>query len=281
MASPPPPVAAPGPSAPPSELTLKVWEGLQKLLSRPPSPQTLALALRLLSKWRVEVLSNTFDRKSGSKVIGGPFEGMDYSVRASEGSRLARLLGAYEASLHPVIEAIIAKAPDLVIDIGSAEGYYAVGLALRLPAARVLARDASAAAQALCRAHIRANGVEGRVEVGGLFSHADFALCSTTRSVVICDIEGAEDALLDPVAAPGLRDADILVECHPSLVPTPNLTDRIAARFQDSHTITRIGRKLDDSAMPAWMEDLSDLDRLLALWEWRSSPTPWLWMERK
>jgi hypothetical protein len=27
------------------------------------------------------------------------------------------------------------------------------------------------------------------------------------------------------------------------------------------------------------MQELSDLDRLLALWEWRSGPTPWLWME--
>jgi len=25
---------------------------------------------------------------------------------------------------------------------------------------------------------------------------------------------------------------------------------------------------------------LGDLDRLLLLWEWRSTPTPWLWMRR-
>ena len=42
-----------------------------------------------------------------------------------------------------------------------------------------------------------------------------------------------------------------------------------------------IGRALDASGLPDWMESLSDLDRLIALWEWRSGPTPWLWMTRK
>jgi hypothetical protein len=29
------------------------------------------------------------------------------------------------------------------------------------------------------------------------------------------------------------------------------------------------------------MDTLSDFDRLIALWEWRIGPTPWLWMTRK
>ena len=51
------------------------------------------------------------------------------------------------------------------------------------------------------------------------------------------------------------------------------------ARFAATHRITQIDRKLDDAALPDWMEELSDLDRLLALWEWRGGPTPWLWLE--
>lgn len=274
MAIPPPP-----PAQLPSALTLSVTETVKAMLAGPPSADALLRALRHLAKWRAEVVANTLDRRAGTRVISGPFKGMDYVVRASEGSRTARLLGAYEASLHPVIEAIIARAPEVIIDIGSAEGYYAVGFALRLPDTRILARDASDAAQVLCRALAAANGVAARVEVGGLFAPADFALCAAARSVVICDIEGAEDALLDPIVAPGLCHADILVECHPGAAP--GVTDRIAARFAATHTVTRIGRKLDDSGLPGWMEEFSDLDRLIALWEWRASPTPWLWMERR
>lgn len=248
------------------------------MLAGPPSANTLQSALRYLAKWRAEVVANTIEKRHGRLVAHGPFAGMVYDVRASEGTRAARLLGAYEASLHPVIEAIIARAPDLVIDIGSAEGYYAVGLARRLPLARVLARDASDRAQGLCRALAHANGVADRVEIGGLFAHADFDICQARRSVVICDIEGAEDALLDPVAAPALLQADILVECHPGMAK--GVTSRLIGRFQATHRVTEIGRHLDDSGLPDWMEDFSDMDRLIALWEWRSGPTPWLWMER-
>lgn len=262
-----------------SPFTAGVTQTILETLSGPPSAEKLHRALRSLAKWRAELVANTLVNRSGNAVLSGPFAGMDYVVRASEGSRAARHLGAYEASLAPVIEAIIAKAPEVIVDIGSAEGYYAVGLARRLPETRVLARDANPKAQALCAALAKANGVDGRVEIGGIFNHTDFALCNTAKTVVICDIEGAEDGLLDPVAAPGLLKADILVECHDSI--TTGISDRLAARFAASHKVTRIDRKLDDSGLPAWMEELSDLDRLIALWEWRSGPTPWLWMETR
>ena len=263
----------------PSSLTRGVTQTLQELLAGPPSAENLARALRYLAKWRAELVANTVENRQGAMVASGPFKGMSYGVRAAEGTRVARLLGVYEASLHPVIAAIIAKSPDLVVDIGSAEGYYAVGLARCLPGARVLAHDANEAAQDLCRALALANGVAEQVEIGGVFTPADFALCEGARAVVICDIEGAEVALLDPSAGPGLLQADILVECHPGIVP--GVVDTLKTRFGPTHHITEIGRHIDDSGFPAWMEELSDLDRLIALWEWRSGPTPWLWMEKR
>ena len=265
------------PNPPALSFSEAVADRVQSLLAPPVTSNTLNSALRHLAKWRSELVANTVLARSGAVVQSGPFKGMAYPVRASEGSRVARLLGAYEAVLHPVIEAIIARAPDLVIDIGSAEGYYAVGLARRLERTRILARDADDRAQALCRSLAEANGLAERVEVGGLFGHSDFDVCATGRAVVICDIEGGEDALLDPVAAPGLLQADVLVECHPGLAA--GVTERLMARFAATHRITRIDRKLDDATLPEWMQELSDLDRLLALWEWRSGPTPWLWME--
>jgi hypothetical protein len=260
-----------------SPLTLAATSGLRRLADQDPDPVHLNAALRHLAKWRSELVANTISARTGDKICAGPFKGMNYRVRASEGSRAARLLGVYEASLAPVIEAAVARGYPLVVDVGSAEGYYAVGMALRLPAAQVLARDDNPQAQALCRELARLNGVEARVEVGGRMEHRDFDICAAQRTLVICDIEGAEDALLDPIQAPGLLKADILVECHEGMAP--GLTDRLAARFSASHHITRIGRLLDTQALPDWMEEWSDMDRLIALWEWRASPTPWLWMQ--
>ena len=176
-------------------------------------------------------------------------------------------------------EAVIARAYPQVLDIGCAEGYYAVGLARRMTGSRIFAHDTSASARMLAAQLAAANGVSDRVILGGEIGHRDFELCRTARTFVLCDIEGAEEQLLDPVAAPGLRFADILVEVHEGM--KPGLTERLVARFATTHRVTRLGRRIDSGGLPDWTEGLGDLDRLLLLWEWRSSPTPWLWLERK
>ncbi|NJS39944.1 MAG: hypothetical protein HC783_14065 [Rhodobacteraceae bacterium] len=122
------------------------------------------------------------------------------------------------------------------------------------------------------------NGVADRVLVGAEVSHADLAICAAAPTLVLCDIEGAEDALLDPAKAPALLQADILVEVHEA--EAPGLLSRLTERFAATHSITRIDRQLLPDLLPAWTEGLSDLDRLLLLWEWRAGPTPWLWMRR-
>lgn len=258
-----------------TETTLAMVRGV---LDHEASPEALNRALRILTKWRAQLIGNTIQHHDGATVQHGPFQGMSFSTRSTEGARAARLLGAYEASLIPVIEDIIAGGCPLLVDIGSAEGYYAVGMARRMAGTRVLARDASELAQRACRSLAIENGVSQRVEVGGLFGHADFEALEGPR-VVICDIEGAEVELLDPIAAPSLRQTDILVECHDGLVPGATAT--LADRFAASHTVTRIERRLAPDFLPGWMDTFSDLDRLLALWEWRAGPTPWLWMKAK
>ncbi len=262
----------------PTPLTRNATDALAKILDGPPSPERLAGALRLLAKWRTVLLENTLVARSGDRVLAGPFQGMSYPIRASESSRVTRILGGYEASLAPIIESIIARAYPLVIDVGSAEGYYAVGLARRMPGSVIMARDLDPAARTLCAALAEANGVAARVKVGAGMEHTDFAVCAAQPTVIICDIEGAEGALLDPERAPGLLEADILVEVHEG--QQPGLLARLTGRFAASHRITRIDRKLTPEVLPDWAETLSDLDRLLLLWEWRATPTPWLWMER-
>ena len=69
----------------------------------------------------------------------GPFAGMSCISEAICSSLVPKLLGSYESELHQVLNQILETDYQNVIDIGCAEGYYAVGLALRLPNARVYA----------------------------------------------------------------------------------------------------------------------------------------------
>lgn len=261
----------------PSPLTRAASEGLVRLMDGSPSPDRLNASLRHLAKWRAAILENTLVARNGATVLAGPFKGMSYPVRASEGARTARLLGAYEAGLTPIIETLIARAYPLIIDVGCAEGYYATGLARRMPASTIMARDSNPAARDLCAELAAANAVT--LQIGAEMTHADFAICANQPTAILCDIEGAEAALLDPALAPGLLHADILVEVHEAT--HPGLMSTLTARFAPTHTVTRIDRTLRPDLLPDWAETLSDLDRLLLLWEWRATPTPWLWMDRK
>ena len=73
-------------------------------------------------------------QQQGWVVQSGPFAGMVLPDRAcwGDGDLLPKLLGCYEAELHAIIEEILAATPDLVINIGATEGYYAIGMARRL-----------------------------------------------------------------------------------------------------------------------------------------------------
>jgi hypothetical protein len=263
----------------PSQLNKNLQRRVNDLMTGEPTAHRLNMALRLLAKWRAGVLENTLVERSGETILSGPFKGMNYATRTSEGSRNPRLIGSYEASLAPVIEEIVTADYQTVIDIGAAEGYYAVGLALRLPQARVIARDTDEKAHAACAKVAAANGVSERVNIGGAVDHAELGRLIQGRTVIICDVEGAEESLLDPIAAPALCAADILVEVHEGM--KAGRVDLLIGRFAPTHDIRRIERHLDDSGVPAWADGLSDLDRLLLLWEWRSTPTPWLWMRQR
>ena len=73
-------------------------------------------------------------------VRNGPFAGMRYpGVQSVCSTIVPKLIGCYEKELHSVIELICSQQYNSVVDIGCAEGYYAVGLAMRLQNAQLFA----------------------------------------------------------------------------------------------------------------------------------------------
>jgi SAM-dependent methyltransferase len=240
--------------------------------------QLLESVLRVAAIWRSRLLANTLIQLHGAEVQSGLFAGMKYLRTATEGGLLPRLVGSYESELHPHIQALADEGLDTVVDIGCAEGYYAVGLARLLPTIRVEAFDIDPAARKACAELAALNGVSDRVQVGGAFTPERFAAYEGTRTLVFMDIEGHEVSLLDPERAPALRTLKILVETHPG--PT-KLHEKIAARFADSHEIIQVEQAGKTTPLPPFLRGLGHLDQLIATWEWRRWPTPWLVMRPK
>src|SRR5450755_4173812 len=104
---------------------------------------------------RTEILQRV---KSITKmtVQTGPFAGLrlhDVQTWGKGEDVGPQLLGVYEQELHAPLQGFLTKNPSTIINVGCAEGYYAIGLGLRLPQARVWAFDIDARAQDACRAN--------------------------------------------------------------------------------------------------------------------------------
>lgn len=261
------------------KLTVAAVECVRKAVAgwpQAPAAYNLNELLRLLGFWRQQMLTNTYLVHHGPRILAGPFAGMEYVTRATEGALLPRLLGTYEAELHPHLEDFRREGVDCVIDVGCAEGFYAVGLARLMPDAIVHAYDIDPAARAACADLAARNGVEERVVVRELFQPHDFQSFADSRTLVIMDVEGAETELLRPDLAPALAGMRLIVETHGAA-----LLATLRERFQATHNIQQIDIGPKTTELPGWLQELGHLDQLLAVWEWRGCPTPWLVMRPK
>jgi hypothetical protein len=232
-------------------------------------------AFNVVAAYQAARLKPLLVARLGTTVQSGPFAGMRLLGRVSEGAYIPKLLGSYEAELHPFIEEVANAGYDAIINIGCAEGYYAVGLARRANV-RVYAFDIDERARQLCLDLAQLNDVRDRVCVGKEFHTNDFARYAGQRILILCDIEGAELSLLDPTACPVLRDMDLLIEIHRAAGKWTS--DTLFPRFEESHIIAEIAQQPRDAAAHAALSGMSDADRFFALLE-RVEPTRWAFLK--
>ena len=173
-------------------------------------------------------------------VRSGPFQGMKYPGAEAAGSALIpKLLGSYERELHPMIGRLIAKGYDDVIDVGCAEGYYAIGMAMRLPGARIHAYDTSETARDLCSAMARLNGVADQVSVQTTCTPETLiTFPQRGRTLVIVDCEAYEKVLFTPAVRDALKNCDLLIEMHDFLDVT--ISTELEALFRSTHELTNV-----------------------------------------
>ncbi len=99
-------------------------------------------------------------------VKNGPFKGLKYPQFLATGSSIfPKLLGSYEKELHPLLDEIIKKDYSEILNIGCAEGYYAVGLAMKMPGVIVHAYDTDKIAQNATTSMAELNKVSDRIKV--------------------------------------------------------------------------------------------------------------------
>lgn len=206
-------------------------------------------------------------------VLEGPFKGMKIIYPTLEGAFLPKVIGCYEQELHPFFLSAAKKGYTHFVDIGCGDGYYVSGIALLMPHIKIDAYDINPKAQKRCKEMAELNDVAQRVTMHGAMEGGDFAKFLTDKTLILCDIEGDEKTLLDPVKYPALKHLDIVVEMHEMFLPGES--DRFLNRFKATHHIQYIEQQGKQFSLPDHMKSISELDRLILSCEMRGTPTPW------
>lgn len=224
-------------------------------------------------------ITQAFVARYGLSVRSGPFMGMRYVPSAVGSAFVPKLLGSYEAELHHVIEQIVSASYRVIVDVGCAEGYYAVGLALRLPEARVHAFDTDPLGRKLCAMMARANNVSDHVIVRGKCDPERLAALIDKQTLIVCDCEGYEIHLLRPEIIPQMNSAAVLVELHDCV--HPGMTHIIVERFANTHDISLITSTERNLSHYPSLDFMSTEKQSLAISEFRAPGQQWAFMTPK
>lgn len=222
-----------------------------------------------------------------SVVKYGPFQGLKYPELEGVGSELfPKLLGCYELELNDWLERIRGNEYEKIINIGCAEGYYAVGLGRMFPASKIYAYDLAERARVLCKEMGALNKVEDRLQVfskctANTLKKLDFG----KRSLIVCDCEGFEVELFKKEVMDNIANCDVLIELHDFINPT--ISDTMLPLFETTHNL-EIYRSMDDDLKIIQLSEkyqelkfLTTYEKKIALGELRPTTMEWAYLTPK
>ncbi|MEL7517174.1 MAG: hypothetical protein AAFV87_03945 [Pseudomonadota bacterium] len=218
-------------------------------------------------------------------VLNGPLTGLKYADAIASGSAfLPKLLGSYESEIADFIERAITRNPTDVVDVGSAEGYYAIGLALRLPKAEIHAFDVDAHARQLCQRMADLNGVSDRLHLREFCDpEALAALPYKGRALIFSDCEGYEETLFSEASVAACAPHDLIIECHDFKSPT--ISTGIRTAFAKTHDIFAVQsmptyQKAHEANRPQMKPYNFEIQKFMVD-EARRVPVVWLYLQSK
>lgn len=208
--------------------TLSIEEFIESELEYflPMQVRSEAASEELRIAWREETISQRSERVSietydlcNGEVKYGPFKGLKLSENSWWGkSDLgSQCLGLYEKEILTHIKNSSSQSWDCFIDIGAADGYYAVGMLSSGTANRAICFELSREGRALIRDTWERNGRIGVLDVHGK-ADADALLSldqeGLGKTLILIDIEGDEFELLTPEVIEHLSAAEVILEVH-------------------------------------------------------------------
>ena len=221
----------------------------------------------------------------GNQVAHGPFKGMRLPEVSSWGRSdvSAKILGTYE---RQVAEALTAQArtDGLLVDLGPADGYFAVGALRAGLFGTCLAFEKSERGRAVLSASAEANGVADRLTIRGEATEHELlsAIPEGQTGTLLCDIEGGEFRILTDTVLSHLSAMHLIVEMHDFLLDDGAAQrDALLARAAQRFDVEILLSADPQVSTFRELDHFDDDHRLLAFSEGRDRATEWLMLHPK
>ena len=211
----------------------------------------------------------------------GPLKGYKIPEESHWGglARPSMLLGLYEQEVLNVLIKYAEKR-DVFVDVGAADGFFAVGLVACGIFQRSYAFEINANGRKVIKKSSEINGVPHSISVIERFDK-DFVAkakeIDLRRSVVLIDIEGDEFNLLDSSLIELLRGAVVVVELHGFHFENGEaLKSALFARLKAHFDLTTITTGAREVPRSEFLDAMSDNERWLLCSEGRARRMEWV-----
>jgi len=203
------------------------------------------------------------------KIIQGPYKEMQYPhIEITESALVPKIAGSYESQLHNIVEKIIDTSYSDIIDVGCAEGYYAVGFAKRMPKTTVHAFDINKKDVDFCKKMASLNNVSNITLNHYCSPNTLIDFKHQGKLLVFCDAEGYELELFTEEVISSMEKTDFLIELHDIL--NPQISTVLIERFSASHYIQIVNnRQTDLTKFFNQLNKLTDIEKQFAVLEHR------------
>jgi SAM-dependent methyltransferase len=213
-------------------------------------------------------------------VQSGIFQGMKILPWTIWGisDHASKLLGIYECELYGTVKQILGTNPDLILNIGCAEGFWGIGCA-RLTGIKTLLIDISEDALEVAKRNMLVNDLDNiEFSTDSSIDKLQQELKDRINPFMIMDVESNELDLLDLDKIPALNHTTIIVEAHDCQIP--GITETLISRFSLSHDLEVITQGAKNPYVYV-IRDLNDLDKSLLCNEGRPVTMQWIYMVPK
>lgn len=219
-----------------------------------------------------------FVEEYGLEIRYGPFTGVAYPKQAIGRANYltAKLLGTYEPEIVDRL-ADWSLGADVFVDVGAGDGFFCAGLAaIAAPdGPHVIGFEMNRFERGLMKNIAGLNGL--KVDCRGRATTEMLNQLPEGRLLILMDVEGHEQVLLDPVRVPRLTSANILVETHDQFVP--GITDELADRFRGSHRVEWIEHHPPDPESRDELSNWNSEQARIATSDGHSKGQGWLFLE--